>query len=118
MGTVISRVGYCGLCASQGRPHKGSLFLVHGTYRDAYYVREAMRDGIRGYVPMTYILQKVCRDGTCVVHFACGMHGCGVEYDSQKRSYSVNMMSWKVCHISISDWNALVGYRRDAQYQV
>jgi hypothetical protein len=121
MATIISRVSYCPYCAAEKRPHKGSLFLVHGSYRDGYYVREAMRSGISGYVPHLFILKQVTPTLTVLVDRVCGMYCCGVEHRKNEKGvyvYGVVPTKWEEIEMPIKDWNGLVNFKRDAQYQL
>lgn len=119
MSTIICRVGFCKACFDANRPHKDSVFLVYGSYREKYYARTAMRSGTRGYTPHLFILNHVTKANVCVVEKVCAMCGCGVEYRPSKAGmvYGVIPDKWAVDYFSIADWNALLmDMKRDRQY--
>lgn len=120
MKTIICRTGFCPVCEASHRPHKGSLFLAYGSHRGAYYVREAMKDGIQGFVPHLFILNKVTEDHICVVSTVCCCYDCGVERTTRngQNFYSVKEDAWKTVFMTVPDWNALTMYKRIEQYQV
>lgn len=122
MQSVITRTAFCPECERSHRPWKGLKFLCYGTYRDGYYVREATRDGISGYTPHLFILERVGTDGNCTVASVCSMHGCAVEYRHSKADramvYGVIPDRWERVTMTIPDWNALLSNRRDPQYTV
>lgn len=121
MSTIICRVGFCKACFDASRPHRNSIFLVYGSYREKYYARTAMRNGTCGYTPHLFILKQVTKDNVCVVEKVCAMCGCGVEYRQSKAGmiYGVISDKWEVTYLEIKDWNALVtDMKRDVQYHV
>lgn len=122
MSTVITRVGFCPACKAAHRPFRGEAFLVYGSYRGGYYVREATRAGIEGYTPHLFILESVARNGTCTVSTVCAMHGCSVEYrfskQDSKMMYGVIPDKWERIELSTGDYNALLMYRRDPYFTI
>lgn len=123
MSTIITRVGYCPICANEHRPRRGNVFLVYGSFRGKYYTREAMRDGTEGYTPHMFILNRVTKDNICIIETVCCMHGCAVQckYSTEKHIevYCVIKDRWETIFMSTPDWNALVlGMKRDKQWQI
>lgn len=121
MSTTITRVGYCPICAQEHRPKKGNTFLVYGTSREGYYVREAIRSGVEGYTPHLFILRKVTIDNVCVISTVCCLHGCSVDcrYSTEKHTlvYCVIENKWETIFMSTRDWNSLLLHmKRDKQY--
>jgi hypothetical protein len=121
MGIVITRTAFCPICEQESRPWKGILFLVYGSCRDGYYVRKAIRGGIRGYTPHLFILKSVI-GSNCEVETVCCIHGCCVKYRYSKEShsmvYGVIPDKWGTQLMPITDWNALVLNKRDSQFYI
>lgn len=107
MATIICRTGYCPVCESESRPHKGSIFVPYGGFREKYYDRTAIRNGVKGFTPHIYILKQVTSNGVCIVETWCTLTNCRLFRKSEN------------IFISIKDWNALVAdFKRDPQYHL
>lgn len=79
-----------------------------------------MRDGTAGFTPHLFILNQVTKDHVCIVSMVCSMYDCGVEKITRKEKclYGVKQDSWQTIFMPIEDWNALVTFKREKQYQV
>lgn len=119
--TTICRVGYCELCAKEGRPHTGNQYLVIGA-TGYYHVYEAKRIAQRyGYCPHLYRIVKIINDDV-IVDMCCSMYECGVYRKpnavDQCWDYMPIKDQWRRTIISLPDWNALVSYKHDWQYEI
>lgn len=117
--SIISRVGFCTECAKAGRPKTDQVYLVHGSSGNCFHVKRANWIGNIGYVPHTYRLIKSLGENV-IVKRACGMFECGVDVktDHRGRWYFHPDSSWERVVMSLADWNALVLYKHDPNYEI
>ncbi len=119
MSTIITRVGYCPICAKQKRPHTGNIFLAYGSHQNCYHIREAMRIGYYGFTPHIYKVIKYERD-IIVADVACGMYECDVDrrIEDERWFYYVKSEVWQRQEFPLISWNSLVLYKQDSLYSV
>lgn len=108
MSTIITRVGWCDICANSRNPRTGQKFLAYGSTHHSYHVLEAERNGQIGFVPHIYKLEKKIGDNL-VIFRCCGMYGCGVERKWEKSGYWFYYpKEWKREIWTVAQWEALV----------
>jgi hypothetical protein len=88
---------------------------VYGSYRESYYTRTALKDGIRGITPTIFILKQVTSQNVCIVDTLCGI--CGIE-KKPDGMYGSNPQKWKTIFLSIADWNGLISYKREPCFTI
>lgn len=115
--TIITRIGWCQNCFKEHRPHIENEFLAHGS--NGYKVKEAKRNGLWGFVPTNYVLDRQI-GGNVIVYKSCAMYGCGVIRTWVKNywEYSVDESSWARQVYTLSQWNGLVLWKHDNQYWI
>lgn len=120
-GTIICRTGWCDICAKENRPHTGQHYLVIGATGD-YHVREAQRIApFYGFTPHLYKKLKVINQDV-IVEMCCSMYGCGVQRKEnnvdQCWDYTTIKDQWRRLIIDLKDWNSLVLYKHDFDYEI
>lgn len=116
---MMTRVSFCPRCQKDCRPKTGQLFVAFGGHRDGYVVYEALHNGRKGFVPHTFEFKRLIGD-TVHFNYACSMVGCGSVATPQKKDpkmYEVGFY-WKQGTMPLKDWNALVKYKRDEDFEI
>lgn len=118
--TMISRVGFCDRCAKEQRPKTDQCFVVVGKN---FHVLFADHIGHFGYTPHFYRLIKTIGNGDRVKYERlCGMEGCGTivwwDQANQKYKFKMNDYLWEPGIMKLSDWNSLVLYKHDYDYEI
>lgn len=108
MATIITRIGYCPLCALADSPKSNQKFLVHGSSSNSFRVLQARWHGIPGMCPHIYKLDKIIGNRDVVIYKSCAMYPCGVTKttDAQGDFYYVKEYKREVW--TLECWNALV----------
>jgi len=112
---IITRVGYCPLCARNHEPKGGHLFLAHGTTSNRYKVVEADHNGRIGFTP--HIYKGKLFENNVIVEIACSMYGCGCDKRLEKDVWFFFIKEWRKEVWSIERWKALVLYH-DKNYEI
>lgn len=105
--TVMTRVGYCPVCAEKQRPKRGQLFLYFSN--DEYNIGSLSKNEI-GITPHLYILIKT--DNKFVYYKSiCLMDGCGTKREKEDNREWLLIDETKISGLqktTIKNWNALV----------
>lgn len=104
---IITRIGYCPCCASSHSPKTGQQFIAFGSKRNDYFVTEAQRNGIIGYVPHIY-KAKFLNNGHVSVEKSCAMYECGCDREWKGKYWWYFIKEWKKEVWTLETWNALV----------
>lgn len=109
--SIICRIGFCPICAKEGRPQINQIFLAFGSTSNDYHVLKAECNGYRpGYCP--HIYKAKINGENVIVEKSCAMYGCGVDkkikyQDGHGYDYyyvkGFNREIW-----TLETWNALV----------
>lgn len=117
---IICRTGYCPICEKEGAPKSNQPFLVFGSTSNRYRVMSAnaCHHNPVGYTP--HIYKAKVNGSNVIVESACAMFGCDVNrrVENQSWFYFVNPQSWKREIWTLKQWNALVMYKHDFDYQI
>jgi hypothetical protein len=114
----LCRIGFCQFCYDKGFPYYNQKFLTHGSH--GFHVDHAdFTKHDVGYTPHFYKI--VSTVGSIVkVKSVCCMDECTIQLtfnnDSKKYDFFILGSSWKESQMLISDWNALLKYKRDPAY--
>jgi len=116
---TMTRVSFCPRCYVAGRPKTNDQFVVWGESRQSLVVYEALRIGRRGFTPYIYEFKRLVDD---IVYYdvSCSMGGC----DSSIVDSPKNKNQFSICFcrdngkMKLSDWNALVSYKRDSDFEI
>jgi hypothetical protein len=108
--TVMTRVGYCPVCAEKRRPKRGQLFLYLANGTNEEYDIGSLSKVEIGITPHLYILIKT--DGKFVYYKSlCLMDGCGTKREKDDKKEWLMVDETKVSRLqktTIKNWNALV----------
>lgn len=117
MATTITRVSFCPECFKRNRPRADQLFLVHGSTCNQFHIKDAMKNGTRGFTPHIVELLKV--DGENVIYRkACGMNHCDTEIYFSNGDFNFEIQRWSRGIIPLNQWNAWVMYKHDTNYEI
>ena len=97
---TMTRVSFCPKCHSAGRPKTDQQFVVWGCTHEGYLVRNALRQGRRGFVPHIFEFKRLI-DNTVYYDVACSMVGCGAIVTPTKNRICLRLVSFgttKRCH--------------------
>lgn len=109
--STITRIGFCPICAKEGRAQIDQIFLAFGSTSNNYHVLRAQRQGYRpGYVPHIYKAKLLGEN--VIIRKSCAMYECGVDmqikfadgYDFEY--YFVKKWTREVW--TLKTWNSLV----------
>lgn len=109
---IITRHGYCPQCEHSRNPRTGQRFLAYGSTHHKYFIEEVQHNGSIGFVPHIYKGKVV--GNNVIVEISCAMEDCGAEVD--KGFMYIKEFRREVW--TLEQWNALVLYKRDSDYQV
>lgn len=117
--TTITRVGFCPKCAKESRPRTGQAFRAFGSSRNKYFVAEAARSGLPGFVPFIYKMDKLLGENV-ILHRICSMDECGAHWEKENGVWKIypNHDRWERLVYSLTTWNALVLYKHDPMYLI
>jgi len=108
--TVMTRVGYCPVCAEKQRPKRGQLFLYLANGTNEEYDIGSLSKVEIGITPHLYVLIKT--DGKFVYYKSlCLMDGCGTKHEKEGNQEWLLIDETKVSGLlktTIKNWNALV----------
>lgn len=116
---TMTRVSFCPKCHSAGRPKTNDSFVAWGGKRASYVVYESLRQGRRGFVPHIFEFKRLVGDKV-YYDVACSMVGCGAcatQDQKNKLLYKVGFY-WDNRKMLLKDWNALVKYKRDSDFEI
>lgn len=123
MANIITRIGYCPICANLRNPRTGQQFLAYGSTHHEYHILEAQRNGCIGYVPHIYKAKVI--GSNVVVEKSCAMYGCGVDRRWEKRGgyeyWFYFVKGFKKEMWTLETWNALVQLKHNIftlQYEI
>ena len=116
---TMTRVSFCPKCYSAGRPKTDQQFVVWGCTHESFIVRTALRQGIRGFTPHTYEFKRLV-DDTVYYDVACSMVGCGAIANPDKENKNMFKVGyrWDNQKMPLGDWNGLVRYKRDSDFEI
>jgi len=110
MTQIISRLGYCQLCANSRKPRTGQEFLAYGSTSQKYKVLEANRNGMIGYVP--HIYKGKVNGENVIVEKSCAMRECGVDKklkeDGAGKYWEYYVVEFKREIWTLDTWSALI----------
>lgn len=115
MQTIITRHGWCEECYKQHRPHSEDLYLAFGTTSNDWIIKWAQGNGLRGFVPVNYRIHKAIGQ-TIIFDYACSF--CDIEEVKTPGGVDLFVLWHKRSNMSITDWNAMVVYKRDPSYLI
>lgn len=104
---IITRIGFCPQCEQSHDPKGGQLFLAYGSSTKRYHILTAQNNGVIGYTPHIYKLDKEI-GGNCIVYISCAMYPCGVKREWVQSYYLYTIRSWRREIWSFKKWEALV----------
>lgn len=107
--TIITRLGYCPHCERNRNPRGGQIFLAYGSTFNKYHVLIAQNNGVIGYTPHIYKLEKVIGRNVIVLK-SCAMYPCGVKREAGDY-FSVR--AWEREVWTLETWNALVNLKHN-----
>lgn len=114
--TIITRVGFCPLCALSNAPKTGQHFLAYGSTSKAYHVMEAENFGRIGFVP--HIYKGKINGANVIVEISCAMYPCGADRQKEETGLFYFIKQWRREIWTIERWNSLVIYKHDQQYEI
>jgi hypothetical protein len=121
--SLITRIGFCATCEAKGYPIDGQLMLLQGTHGFhvdvAHPKRHPHKDATTpGFVPHLYKFIRT-QGNIVIAKSICCINGCDVtlrKLPSGDYEYMLLDSKWKEIDLLISDWNALLKYKRDNQF--
>lgn len=119
MDTIITRVGFCPKCYKAERPRTDNFFVVMGN--SGWHIMKAAHIGNIGFTPHIYKVVKVDQDRKNVIYQKiCSMHDCGTEvyWSTSQNAYQFHIDKGEREIMTIENWNALVMYKRDLDYEI
>jgi hypothetical protein len=122
MTYVITRTWYCPQCKKEGRPEKENILILYGhTHKKVklYVIDKTQSSRNYGFTPHIIQLQKVLRGERKVeLLIACAMEGCGVWVfmKTEDESHDVGFNKVTRYTMSLDDWIALKGFKRNEFY--
>ena len=115
----MTRVSFCQKCYNAGRPKTNQTFVVWGDYRQSFIVYQSLRIGMRGFTPHIYKFKRLIGD---IVYFdvSCSMDGCDSYIKKNPKDKNLFKVGFKTDNskMKLSDWNALVNYKRDKDFEI
>lgn len=118
MNTTLTRVKFCQKCFDKGYPLKGQIFLAFGTTTNDFVVKQARRNGKKGFTPHIIVLNKAT-GGFVKYDYLCSI--CGTKrrrFDKDNDEFFVSEEDFKQGLINIKDWNAWVMYKNDEDFEL
>lgn len=117
MKTIITRVGWCMDCYKAQRPRTGNFFVAKGD--TGWHVMLANHIGNSGFTPHLYKLIKVVGENI-IYEKLCSLHDCGTDvyFHSASQSYRFDLGKWDRGVMKLTDWNKLVVYKHDPQFEI
>lgn len=112
--TIICRTGWCSICHKENRPHSQDLYLAYGSSHKDFDIRYALGNGTRGFTPHLYKLIKPIGENV-VIEKACSF--CDVDIWEAEGIWNYKVY-YKRSMMFLKDWNSLVLYRRDHDYEI
>lgn len=114
----LCRIGFCEHCYNKGFPYYNQKFITHGS--QGYHVDFAdFSKHDVGFTPHFYKIKSVVKD---VVHClsVCCMDECTIQItpsrEAGKYDFFILASSWKETQMLVSDWNALIQFKRDPAF--
>ena len=116
---TMTRVSFCKRCYIAGRPKTNDQFVVWGDRRQSLIVYQALRIGRRGFTPHIYEFKRLV-DKTVYYDVSCGMGGCDSFIEDNPKNKNQFNVHFKRDNgkMNLSDWNYLVGYKRDSDFEI
>lgn len=110
--TMITRVGYCPICAREQRPKTGQQFIVFGDRSKSFKGVRAVRNGNRGFTPHIYEFHRMI-DNTIYFTKTCCMNGCGAYLTTERDRQFIYLDDEKQeeGYSTIKNWNYLVTFK-------
>ena len=116
--TILTRHGFCPRCSVNNLPKSGTLFKVVGLTGAHMFVCQN-NPRWSGYTPHLYRLIKAIGQNVVYERICC-IVGCGIIQipNDQEQCWEYIEISdrWIKGIMPLSDWNALVMYKKDMDY--
>ena len=117
---LMTRIGFCQKCFDSAKPHDGQKMLLlgsHGWHVDICHPKRIPRHPI-GYTPHLYKYIRLQNENV-IAKTVCCIDGCDIQIKplaDGTYNFMILESKWREQSILISDWNALIKYKRDLDY--
>lgn len=119
----LCRTQYCPICAANGRPYMGDVFVLYGRTSGNILIDEC-QDRVKardyGFTPhLLTILDRDLKNKQVVIEKVCAMHGCGITlYETdEEENYEFVVNRKSITLLSLKQWNDLVKFS-DTGYHI